>query len=301
MRAPRLLFLLLAVACAQSNQKELDQLTRDSAARRDPVADRLIRDESDEVEIKGRPVPITLPFVADRLPTVRGRVNGVEMPLILDTGASICSLSGGAARAAGLYLPAGRESRTISPGYDARFRVGAFSSLRLGPQEFGHGVVLVPLRDRVGGRYGIVGCSILGQYRVTFDFKRREARLVPTGRTGKPLFVRVHINGRPCTMLVDSGATRTFLEPRVGLELGLITERDMERHRSKTDTFRSGKVTQVRLKTVKVAGKTFEDVSAGVVLTFGDRHKADGLLGLVGFGKLSWTLDFSARTIRLND
>ena len=60
------------------------------------------------------------------------------------------------------YLPAGRESRAISPGFDARYRVGAFLSLELGAQRFGRGVAVVPLRDSVGGRYGIVTMCVGG-------------------------------------------------------------------------------------------------------------------------------------------
>lgn len=296
------LALVLLAGCARSNAGQLAELERRAVLAPDPEADRLIGRKRHVVPAVGRRRSLTLEMLDDLMPTVMGEVNGVELPLIVDSGASLCSLSGPAARAVELYVPPGPESRAISPGFDAVYRSGVFRSLRLGEQRFGRGVAVVPLRDHIGGRYGIVGCSVLSQYRATFDFVRREIRLEPAAsERSDPFFVTVRVNGRPLKMLMDTGATKVFLEPRVAIALGLIGPRDAAAHREKSGTFRAGRVTRVRLETVEIAGKTFTDVSAGVVLTFGDEVEADGLLGPVGLGKHSWTLDFSARTVRIND
>ena len=298
MNRPCWLLPLLLAACVQSNEGYLATLEERAVREPDLVADRIIEEQVQVVRAVGPRRTIEMALLDDRTPTVTGRVNGVEMPLILDSGASLVSLSGLAATATGLYLPPGKESRAISPGFDAVYRVGVFHSIMLDGQRFGRGIAVVPLRDRVGGRYGIVGCSVLGQYRVTFDFRRKMVRLEPTGQADPPLFVEVKIHGRPYRLLVDSGATRLFVEPRVARELDLITDREVAAHRKKSDTFRSGRVTAIRLETVEVAGRTFTDISAGVVHTFTE-GQADGLLGLVGFGKLAWTLDFKARIVRI--
>ena len=274
------LALFLVAGCTRSNAGHLEDLERRAVLAPDPEADRLLGQERPVVPAEGPRRRLKLKMLDDRVPTVLGAVNGVELPLILDSGATLCSLSGAAARTVKLYMPPGKESRAISPGFDAIYRTGVFRSLRLGEQYFGMGVAVVPLSDRVGGRYGIVGCTLLAQYRTTFDFERREVTLDPaSGGRASPFFVNVKVNGKNLTMLVDTGATKVFLEPRVAVDLGLISKRDAAAHREKSEAFRSGRVTRVRLETVEVAGRSFEDVSAGVVLTFGDEVEADGLLG----------------------
>jgi len=298
MRRRCCLLLILVAACAQSNEAYVAILEERAIREPDAEADRIIAEQVQFVAAERPRRTFEMDLLDDRMPTVTGRVNGVEMPLILDSGASLVSLSGRAAEATRLYLPPGRESRAISPGFDAVYRVGVFDSILLDDQRFGRGIAVVPMRDRVGGRYGIVGCSVLGQFKVTFDFRRRKVRLEPNGEGAPPLFVTVKIHGRPYRLLVDSGATRLFVEPRVARELGLITDREVAAHQKKSETFRAGRVTQIRLKSVEVAGRTFTDISAGVVHTFA-KGRADGLLGLAGFGKLVWILDFKARIVRI--
>lgn len=298
-RTGRWALLLLLAACAQSNESILAELEQQATARPDAGADALIDRSPDSVPRIGPARAITLPLGSERLPTVQGRVNGAPLPLMLDSGASLVSLSGPAARAARLYLPRRPEERAISPGFDALYRMGVFDSLDLGGLRFGRGVASVPLRDAVSGSYGIVGCTVLGQYRVTFDFKRRTVRLEPGHGAGRPFFVPARIGGRTYWLLVDSGATRVYLEPWAALELGLISERAASSHGRKSDAFRSGRVTRIRIESMEVAGREFEDVAAGVVHTFGKRGKPAGLLGLVGLGELVWTLDFAAQTIRV--
>ncbi|MHC4957580.1 MAG: aspartyl protease family protein [Planctomycetota bacterium] len=299
---PALLLTLLLAGCAQSNAAYVAELEQLAIDRPDPGADRLLKGRPGPVTQAGGPTRITLPLRPDRVPTVIGRINGVEMPLMLDSGASLVSLSGPAARAARVYLPPGREQRAISPGFDARYRMGVFDSIEVGPASFGRGVAAIPLKDRFGGRYAIVGCTVLGGFDVTFDFAGRQVTLVRRpGAASGPFFADVKIQGTTYRLLVDSGATRIFLEPWAARELGLISKREEKEHEGKSQTFRAGRVTRVRLEKIEVAGRVFEHVAAGVVHTFGDqtKNRAAGLLGLAGLGKLVWTLDFSAQKIRL--
>jgi hypothetical protein len=234
-------------------------------------------------------------------------VNGVELPLVLDTGSSFPMLSGPAARQARLYVPPADPVRTISPGFDARYRLGVFDTLSLGNLGFGRGVTLIPEREASASRgaYGIVGCSVLGHFRITFDFDARRVHLQPHGQLAdhQPLFAGVRIGDRRFAMLVDSGASRVFLEPWAARELGLISEAEAERYADKSEAFRGGRLqAALRLEILEVAGKTFRDVRAGVAHTFGDERSKDGarlggLLGLAGLGKHVWTLDFATGTL----
>jgi hypothetical protein len=300
------LFLVLA-ACARSNQGLLDELERRARAEPDPEALALLDGKEHRVPLVREPRTISLPLGSGSMPTVTGRVNGVEIPLVLDTGSSIPMLSGPAARAARLYVPPADPVRMMSPGFDARYRLGVFDTLSLGELEFGQGVASVPLREASSSRgaYGIVGCSVLGHFRVTFDFKARRVHLEPHRRpsTHRPLFTDVRIGGRSFLMLIDSGATRVFLEPWAARELGLISEADASRHAQKSESFRGGRRrATLRLETLEVGGRTFRDVRAGVVHTFGEERsdrgvRPGGLLGLAGLGEHSWTLDFAAKTL----
>lgn len=296
------LLVLLAAACARSNESLVAELERRARAHPDTAADALLDEDRRSVRLETPAREFELALLDARLPAVLGRINGIPMKLILDTGASLVSLSGPAAERTGLYLPPRPEARALSPGFDARYRLGVFHRLRLGPALFLRGIASVPLRESVGGTYAIVGCSVLAHYRITFDFRRRRVRFTPAREHGEPFFAAVLIGKRKYWLLVDSGATRVLLEPWAALELGLIDRTEAARHDAKSESFRSGRSTRIRLPEVTVAGKTFRDVPGGVVHTFptGEGRPA-GLLGLQAFGELAWTLDFTAKTIRLEE
>jgi hypothetical protein len=157
----RVSFVLLLAGCAYSNHAILADLEAQEAV---PALDAAIE--------RGGPVPVagllreaTLPMVEGKVPAVKGRINGVEMPLVLDTGTSAVTVTAEAARDARLYLPRRRPATSVSPGYVATIRECAFESLELGPNRFGAGVATVPLDERPGRwmdlgaeRYAIVGC-----------------------------------------------------------------------------------------------------------------------------------------------
>jgi len=304
-------FVLALSACAYSNEGILDELEARAREAPRPALQRTI--DRDLVPAPAGPgEAAVLPMLDARVPAVMGRINGVEIPFALDTGTSVVVLPAETARAVDLYLPAGQPEPVTGPGHTSPGRLGAFSTADLGPNRFGAGVALVPVNDRPGrwmglesDRYAIVGCSVLSHFRVTFDFRREEVRLEPTGKPGysEPLFTEVVVNGLPLMLLVDSGATRVFLEPWAALELGLITKERAERHKERARTLRGALFTGFTLDRVQVAGKTFTDVGAAAVDTFGGAHRSGvrpgGLLGLKGLGDLVWTLDYGSRTLHL--
>ncbi|MHC4134033.1 MAG: pepsin/retropepsin-like aspartic protease family protein [Planctomycetota bacterium] len=310
----RLALLLLIAACVQSNAVTLRELEDRSRAAPRPDLDE-VADRAGPVPCVGRGYAATLPMVPCRVPAVKGRINDVEMPFILDTGASHVALSGPAARAAALYVPKHQPVQMLSPGYAMPHRLCVFESLKLGATLLAPGAATISVGETAGRSwaglntpaYAIVGGTVLSHFRITFDFRQRQVRLAPHGRPAAPLalWVPVAINGRRYHMLVDSGATRPILEPWAAVELGLLSEDQARRHQAKAPTEAATRYSRLTLDSLTVAGRTFRNVRAAAVLTFGDQpiagKKAGGLLGLVGFGRLVWTIDYGTRELEIED
>lgn len=311
MTALRLAPLLLLAACASSHRAIVRELERRAMERPRPAADRLLArggDAAAPLLACGGPFTLSMERGVE-VPVARGRVNGVEAPLLLDTGTSQVFLSAPVARDADLYLPPSEAVDAFTPGYAVPLRAGVFDSLALGGASFGAGVALVGVREAGADREyrGIVGMSVLSHFRVTFDFREREVRLEPHGEPGyvNPLMAPVAIDGRPYLLMVDSGASRLFLEPWAARELGLIPDERAEEHSRKALDPDDARFTWVKVKSVEVQGRKFEDVSAAVVNTFEGvvsegGHRPAGLLGLAAFGKLRWTVDFARREVRID-
>jgi hypothetical protein len=310
----RLALLLLIAACVQPNAVTLRELEDRSRTTPRPDLDEVV-DRAGPVPLVGRGYTATLPMVECRVPAVNGRVNDVEMPCVLDTGASHVALTGPAARAAALYVPEREPVQMVSPGYATSHRLCVFESLKLGPTVLAPGAATVSLGESAGRTwiglntptYAIVGGSVLSHFRITFDFARREVRLAPHGRSASPLalWVPVEIHGRRYHLLVDSGATRPILEPWVAVELGLLSEEQARRHEVKAAAESKTRYSRLTLESLTVADRTFRNVRAASVRTFGDQpidgRKAGGLLGLVGFGRLVWTIDYGTRELEIED
>ena len=309
--ATLLVLLVVAAACTRSNRSLLDDLEQEATLSPRADADRMLAADSWGLPLAPGAGTVTLPMEDATLPVVKGVVNSVEIPLVLDTGASLVMLSGGAAADTRVYLPRGDPIEAVSPGYNPVYRRGVVDSLELPSLRFGPGVVGVPAKEASGRApgglstrsYGIAGCPVLGHFIVTFDFRAQEVRLLPHRQPASaPLFVEVGVNGKTFWLLVDSGASRIYLEPWAALELDLISEKRARRYRSKSAAFGKGKITKVEIDTLHVADETFLEVDAAVVRTFGEiRHgsgwRPAGLLGLAGLGERSWTVDFAARTL----
>ncbi|HEX5136981.1 MAG TPA: pepsin/retropepsin-like aspartic protease family protein [Planctomycetota bacterium] len=301
---------VVLAGCAYSNAEILGELEARARRAPDPVLDNVIA--HDAVPTLQAPAQTaTLPMVEGRVPAVRGRINGVDITLVLDTGTSAVVIPAEAARAAAIYLPPGDPTDKVGPGHTSPCRLGAFSTVELGPNRIVSGVALVPVDDRPGrwmelgtDRYAIVGCTVLSHFRVTFDFKKREVRLAPTGLPAyaTPLLTHVRVNGRLLLLMVDSGATTVFLEPWAARDLDLISRDQMTRHDRRARSLSDAVFTRITLDRVEVGGHAFEDVDAAAVDTFGPLassppFRPGGLLGLTGFGDLVWTLDYGSQTL----
>ncbi len=309
-RATRALvgLLVLGVGCVRSNRDLADEL--EAAARNTP------RPDLDAVAAHGYgPLPprpplrtLRLPMLPGELPVVAGEINRQPMRILLDTGSSHVFLTGPAAHAAGLYVPPGRAVPVVAPGAATLHRNGVVESIGFGGAAFGPGVAAFPLTERrvpdLGREHAVAGASVLCHFRATFDFRRREVRLEPLPRPGRPstLTIRALVQGRPLNLLVDSGAERLVLEPRIAADLGLISPAAARKLAKTGSAAGRTRRKSVQIRTVRVAGRTFRHVAGWVVATFPKMQGApDGLLGLRGLGKLSWTLDYGTRRLTVEE
>jgi len=304
-----LLFALALAACATGNERILRDLAQGTVSRADYEA--LARREPGPAPLAGPAAAATLPLTQGRIPAVLGRINGVTLPLVLDTGTSHVMLSGPAARATRAYVARRDPVPIVYPGYQAAHKVCVLDSLEIGDTRFGPVVATVPMRETDHHRwanlgsdaYAIVGCAVLSHFRVTFDFRGREVRLAPTGRPASTRLVTatVEINGRPLSLLVDSGATDLILEPWAARDLGLMNDYRLKDHDERAE--RADEVVYSRLDPVRVrvAGRTFEEIPALAVRTFGPEVQEEGLVaglfGLQAFGRMVWTLDYGRRLL----
>jgi len=308
---------LLLAACASTDNRELlDELQQAALAAPDAELDACVASPGPYRLVGEAPQPVTLSMVAGKVPVVEGAINGVTMPFLLDTGTTHIVLSATAARDSNLYLPPGLTVDLIAPGYRSRYRVGAPKSLALAGSSLAGGVVAVPerrsdLARRLGVRganHATVGSAVLSNFRVTFDFGKREVKLDPHGQQpfAGVLWVAVEVNGERCLMLVDSGANGVFLEPAFARKLGLIDEDEQERHAVKADHAGGARMTPVRIDRLRCGSHTFENLKANVVLV-GDEGEPPGalprggLLGLAGLGPHRWTVDYGERRLILNE
>lgn len=306
--------LFLSACVARDNRPSIEALER--AAILAPQAE---LDERIRLALPYLPVGalkrLRLPMLPGDVPIVQGRINGVAMPILLDTGTSHVVISGPAAEATELYLPKGKTISLITPGYDAHFRTGAPRTISLGDMQFSGGIAIVPEREnshmrRLGLRseqHATVGTSLLSNFRVTFDFGRREVILDPSGEPpfAGVLWTKVDIDGERCLMLVDSGANGIFIEPSFARKLRLIDAREAQRHSSKAMTVGGVPFTLVQLGRLKVQGHVFRGLSAQVVnlvdgSVSGGLPRA-GLLGFSALGPQRWVVDYPNRRLILRE
>ena len=128
---------LVVAACARNNDRILEDLERNSSGR--PDLDRVLDDPMRPLALEKTGGRETYAMLDDDLPFVTGVINDREIAFLLDTGSSAVSLTGPAARLTGVYVPARRDVRIVTPGNESPHRMAAFESLGLGAFRFGPG------------------------------------------------------------------------------------------------------------------------------------------------------------------
>lgn len=233
-------------------------------------------------------MPLTeLPLLGGGLPEMVWSVGGKQRAFVLDTGASLSTLTRSLATELGVepILPAGF-------GEDGRGRrfpvwVGVLGSLALGEVELGPVPVLVvedrrlALHDDFGRPLrparGLVGLDVLTRFEVTIDPRRRSVavadpssrpsrRAAPCLRVGGRLLTRVHLDGHPLWMQIDTGASHSTLteDGLAALPGGRRRAQDTYR-RLRSPGGRALSVREVRGTSLRVSEVRFPDVDLPVV------------------------------------
>lgn len=174
-----------------------------------------------------------LPLIDGSLPVMLCTIGDRQRPFVLDTGASLTTLTRSLADELGVV--AVREAGTARDGTGREIPVafGVLHSLSLGSVELDAQPVLVVeesalgLRDRFGAQpaarpNGVVGLDILSRFRVTFDPDRRSVLfelpsgldlpgVVRTVRHDGRCLVPTMIEGRRLWFVLDTGASHSSL------------------------------------------------------------------------------------------
>ncbi|MEM8885331.1 MAG: pepsin/retropepsin-like aspartic protease family protein [Planctomycetota bacterium] len=302
-----LLFALLAACTAPDNRAILDDLEEQSRDESKPALLAQIVDPQ-AYFIRGPARTILLPMEKATVPVVRVRINGVEMPGILDTGTTHIVLSGPAARACKLYMPESMPMEIVTPGYATRFFTGAPESVEIGGMKLEGGIALVPEKESgLARRLGVpnavhatIGTAVLSNYNVVFDFQRRLVELQPHGKKAFAgvMWTRVRVNDKERLLLIDSGANGLFLEPDFAHELGLVSQERANQLRGKARSASEARMERVRVDELGFGPRVFRNVRAHVVSIMGDPERG-GLLGLPGLGPHRWLVHYETRQFAL--
>ncbi len=308
--------LLLFAACVdvRSDEGSIREMQADAARNPRPELDAVARRIKEPLKLSRGRAAFTLPMESRRLPSVRGKLNGVDARFLVDTGASHVTLSAPLAKKAHAYVPPSEPTSAVAPGHRTRIYPAAVRGLEIGP-------LRVPVLQAVVREEqvyteslfssralydGVLGAALLSLYRVVFDFKKREIRFVPHDGPGRTdvLFVPVSINGRGYHLLVDSGAAGLYIEPWVALELDLLNADEAKQLRKDADSLTKVRMTRVEVERLEVDERLFEDIGATVIRTFGPietktGRKPAGLLGIAGFGELVWTVAYDRMALKV--
>lgn len=233
-------------------------------------------------------MPVTeLPLLGGGLPEMVWSVGGKQRAFVLDTGASLSTLTRSLAAELGVapILPAGF-------GEDGRGRrfpvwVGVLGSLALGEVELGPVPVLIvedhrlALHDDFGRPLrparGLVGLDVLLRFEVTIDPRRRSVtvadptagpprRSVPCLRVGGRLLTRVSIDGHPLWMQIDTGASHSSLTEEGIAALPGAGRRALDTYRRlRSPGGRALAVREVRGSTLRVSDVRFPGVDLPIV------------------------------------
>ncbi len=173
-----------------------------------------------------------LPLVEESPPVLECSVEGSTARMVVDTGASMTTISRQLAERIGLLVPPPYVEARDGTGAPIPAAIGVVPTLRLGALELGPVPVLVLDADRLDlrsgesdGVDGLIGFDLLSRLRFTFDPERRSLVLgAPRGTTGSDLAVHclheqgcvlapVRIQRREFWFLLDSGASSSSLTP----------------------------------------------------------------------------------------
>lgn len=124
---------------------------------------------------------------------------------------------------------------------------------------------------------------------------------VPIQVIGNITFVAAIVNGGPSSALlvVDTGADRTILTPRLLHRLGVVVPADTPTRKIRVVGGQTLDVPFVKIATIRVGEATMKDQDIGVYEIDPDSPVIDGLLGGDFLQRFRVTLDRTAKHMRL--
>lgn len=260
--------------------------------------------------VSTNPVPFDL---ADDHVIVRVTLNGHEVRMVLDTGASHIGLSAGAAAAAGIEAAA-RVSFTTFGEARSKARLGVAESVAVGPAVAGKvPVAVIPVPPVFED--GLFGLSFLRHFNFRLDYERgimsftaltnafaRPAGLaIPMTDDGR-LTVWAEVDGTPARLVVDTGAGGTLMLRPWFVEKHGLRQRYPKRLRMVTGGNVLGLMhgEMVRLQSLRLGDHVLTDEF--VEFQTGPDHRHEDIAGYVGGGilhRFNLTFDFAGRRLWL--
>jgi tetratricopeptide (TPR) repeat protein/predicted aspartyl protease len=183
-------------------------------------------------------------------PMVPGRINGVEVQMLADSGAFISSITRSAAMKAKVPLRGVAKGVQGASG-QAAMDVGVVDSFELSGLSLGSLTFLVGADVMGGESSGLLGQNILGRLDVEYDLANGVIRLfsadgcddaylaywtgdqragmltmAPRSRTRPHIIVPASVNGQPIRALLDTGASTSVLKLTAAGRAGVKTNSD---------------------------------------------------------------------------
>ena len=250
--------LLIVCGCVSISLDSDEQSSRTSAAR-------LLSTNSVPLEMEGDHV------------LVRGELNGHEVRLVLDTGASQMFVTPEAAARAGVRK-VGKVKFSAFGDKRGSAELGVSDSIAIGPAVVEKVFVgIIPMPTPFQGD-GVVGLSFLKRFNFRLDYERREISFAPRASTnfavagssvpmqeGVPMWmVQGEVDGKPARLMVDTGGGYTLVLRSWFVEKHKLRERYPKRLSLVTGLGLLGQMHGeiARLQTLKLGDYTVTNVFA---------------------------------------
>jgi len=243
---------------------------------------------------------------------VRGALNGREVRLVLDTGASHVVVSPAAAAAAGIQKEAKVRFGGFGNGRE-NARKGVADSVVVGPAAAERVPVAIMPIPPVVGADGLLGLSFLRHFIFRLDYDQERVsfaaatnRLMGGGsmlalqQEAPPLVVQTEVDGIPARLVLDTGASQGLILRSWFVAKHKLRERYPKRLNTVTGLGLSGQMRGeiVRLRTLKLGDYTITNVFAEFETT-ADAWSGDsaGYVGAPVLRRFDLTFDVAGRRL----
>ena len=153
------------------------------------------------------------------------------------------------------------------------------------------------------GRLALIGATLLvaGACAAPRALPATGEATVPIQTISGHTFVSVSVNDSPAgtLFLVDTGATRTVLNPSLARRLGITVPDDAPKREITVFGGRTVSVPFVRVRSLGVGNTSVADILVGVYDATPNSPAIDGVLGVDFLGRFRVTLDTTQRTMHL--